>query len=247
MWLVDAVLHLAGWVVFLVLLWRCYQERHWSHYPFFFTYLVSSVLRFIAIDLLQPRNLSFYPWFFWYSDLLVVLLRFCVAWEVLRHTFPTGTVLREMATRVVLAFLAILAVAFYFLGSEQANFFLDLERKMGLMVIAWLVVVLMLARLYHMPLGKNIWGMAVGMGLYASVSIADFSAFDLKSPLYYLGIFLSPYWFTVMLLIWTWALWTYEPPPQLQPVSEPSLHAAQAGWQWSWRKMISAIRKGLGR
>jgi hypothetical protein len=247
MWLVLAVGHTAGWVLYLLLLWRCHKERHWGRYPFFCTYLVFAVLRLAAIEIFATKNYSFFPWFYWYSDLISVLLRFCIAWEVLRHTFPAGTVLRGIATRILLVLSMILAPAFYFLVEPQGNFFLDLERKLGLAVVAWLVVLLLLARFYGVSMSRNIWGMAVGLGFYVSFSIADFSAFDLKSPLYYAGLILTPYGFVVMLFIWTWALWSYAPAPQLQPVSEPSLHAAQAGWRRSWRRMVSAIRNSLGR
>jgi len=247
MWIVDAAVIGAGWLVFVLLLWRCYKERHWSHYPLFSVYLVFTFLRAIAVGIFNDSNQPLYSIIYWYSDLLVVLLRFCVAWEIFRNAFPVRTVLRAIATRVLLVLLTALAVTFYFLAEPQGNFFLDLERKAGLTVVVWLAALLLLARFYNVPMGRNIWGMAVGMGLYVSISIANFSAFDLNSSFFFMWRFLTPVSFLAMTLIWTWALWTYAPAPQLQPVSGPPLHAAQKRWQLSWRKMISAIRKGLGR
>lgn len=246
MWILDAIVVVAIWVVFVLLFWRCHRERHWSHYPLVYAYLVYVVLRSAAIQVL-PQDHPLYSIVYWLSGLPGLLFRIGVAWEILRTVFPSGTPLREIANRVLLGTLAILAVTFYFLPNPRLGVFIDVERKVGLMLVCWLAIILLLARFYQRPLSKNIWGMAVGMGLNVSITVANYSAYDLKGSFFIIWRTLGPYSYLAMLLIWLWALWTYTPMPQLQPVSGPLLDAAQAGWQQSWRKVTAAIRKGVGR
>ena len=229
-----------------LLLWRCLKERHWSHYALFFSYLAYIFLQSLILFPFWKLGHPAYGLIYWYSDLGAVLLRFCVAWEVFRQIFMPGAPLRKIAGLAIGVLLLVLAAAFYFLSSEPGSFFLDLERKAGLAVVAWLVVVLLLARYYNVRVSANIWGMAVGMGLFVSVSIANFAAFDLLNSFLPFWRLISPFSFLAMLLIWTWTLWFYAPEPQPQSYNELLLQAALVRWKRSWSHLGPSIRKAIG-
>ena len=229
-----------------LLLWGCRRERHWIHFPFFFSYVAFTFLRTVVLLILRAINHPAYPLIYWDSNFGAVLLWFCVAWEVFRHIFLPGSAVREIAGRVVVVLQVVLAAVFYFLSKVPGSFFPDLERKVGLAVVAWLAVVLLLARYYRMPISLNIWGMAVGMGLFLSVSIANFATFDLVRSYLPFWRFVSPLSFLAMMLIWTWTLWSYTPDPQPQTFRKVLPQAVLAKWKRSWSHFGPSVRKAIG-
>lgn len=229
-----------------LLLWRCLKERHWSHYPLFTSYLAYTFLRTVALVPLRELGHPAYPSIYWSSNLGAVLLRFGVAWEVFHHIFTRASVIREIAGRVLVVLLVALAAAFYFLSNPPGSLISDLERKVGLAVATWLVVVLLLAHYYGVSVGLNIWGMAVGMGLFISVSIANFATFDLIESFLPFWQFVSPFSFLAMMLIWSWTLWSYAPEPRPRAFSKLLPQAALARWKRSWNHFRPSIRRGIG-
>ena len=229
-----------------LLLLRCLKERHWSHYPFFFIYLAYIFLRSLALFYFWASDHFAYALTYWYSNLGAVLLRFGVAWEVFRHIFLPGSAVREIAGRILVVLFVILAAAFSLLSSQPGSLILDLERKAGLAVVTWLVVVLLLARYYGISVGLNTWGMAVGMGLFVSVSIANFATFDLLRSFLPFWRLVSPFSFLAMMLIWTWTLWSYAPKPQTEAFSKLQPQDALIGWKRSWNHFGLIIRRAIG-
>ncbi len=236
-----------GLALHALLLWRCLKERHWKHYSLFFTYLAYTFLRTLSLVTLRQSAHPSYALIYWYSDLGAVLLRFGVAWDVFRHIFQAGSAIRAIAGRVLFVVLVAMALGFIFLSNQPGGFFLDMERKAGLAVVAWLVVVMLLARYYCSPIGTNIWGMALGMGLFVSISIANFAAFDLLKSFLPIWRFISPFSFLVMMLIWTSTLWSYAPEPQLKADSKLHPEAALAQWKRSWNQFGTTIRRAIGQ
>ena len=246
MGMLDGTIIGLGLTLQAVLLWRCLKERHWSHYPFFFGYLVYTFLRTVALVALRELGHPAYPLIYWDSNLGAVLLWFCVAWEVFRNSFSPESAVREIAGRVVVVLLVVLAAAFYLFSSQPGGFFPDLERKAGLAVVAWLVIVLLLARYYRVPISLNIWGMAMGLGLFTSVSIANFATFDIIPSFLPFWRLVSPFSFVAMMVIWTWTLWSYAPEPKAEAFSKLQPQAALAGWKRSWSQFGLSIRRAIG-
>jgi len=243
----DGTLIGLGLALHALLLWRCLKERHWNHYPFFFSYLAYTFLLTLVLVALREIGHPAYTLIFWDSMLGAVLLRFCVAWEVYRNIFSPESAVREIAGRALVAVMVIIAAAFYLFSSQPGGFFPDLERKAGLAVVAWLAVLLPVARYYGVPISLNIWGMAVGMGLFTSVSIANFATFDtIPSFLPYWRL-VSPFSFLAMMLIWTWTLWSYAPEPQPGRFNKLLLQAALAKWKQSWNHLGLSIRRAIGQ
>lgn len=243
---VDGVVIGLGLGLHVLLLWRCLKERHWSHFPFFFVYLAYVFLRSLALSYFWALGHPAYALIYWGSNLGAVLLRFCVAWEVFRNIFVRGSIIREIAGRILVVLLVVIAAAFYLLSSQPGTFFPDLERKVGLAVVAWMVMVLLLARYYRVPISLNIWGMAVGMGLFTSISIANHATFELLRSFLPFWRLVSPFSFVAMMLIWTWTLWSYAPEPQPERFNKLQPHAALAGWKRSWDHFGPSIRRAIG-
>ena len=245
MGMVDASLIGFGLALHALFLWRCQKESHWSRYPFFFSYVAFTFLRTVVLLILREVDHPLYPWLYWSTNFGAVVLRFAVAWEVFRHLFLPRTVIREIAGRILVVLLVSLTTVFYFLSSP-AGTFLDFERKVGLAVVTCLVVTLLLAPFYRVSVGKNIWGMAVGMGLFVSISIANFATFDLISSFLPFWTLLTPVSFLTMMLIWTWTLWSYAPEPHQATLGGLTPQAALTRWNRVWNDFGPTIRRSIG-
>ena len=244
-----------GYIVFVLafflpctLLWRCTQQRLWPVYPFFLTYLsytfLFTLILFPLSFLLSPPS---YAKVYWLSDLPAVLLRLAVAWEVFRQTFPRHSGLRNLAGGLLASVLFALAILFFYLGGPRlgSSLVLDSVRKMGLSAAVCLLIVLGVARYYAVPIGRNIWGMAIGLLVYEAIEIANFAAIELAPSFFSVWRFIRPCGYDLMLLIWTWTLWSYLPNPRIVALEKPLLHQALSDWEHRWASVGTALRKAM--
>ncbi|HEY2934558.1 MAG TPA: hypothetical protein VGK99_22710 [Acidobacteriota bacterium] len=229
-----------------LLLWQCLKVGHWRNYPLFFSYLVYTFLRTIALVIFRGLKHPAYPLIYWDTNVGAILLRFGVAFEVFRHIFVRESALGKIAGRAVVLVLVVFAAAFFLLSNQPGTFFPDLERKSGLAVVSILAVMLVMARYYSVPVSLNVWGMAVGMGLFCSISVANFATFDLIRSSFPFWRLVSAFSFSAMMLIWIWALWCYVPDPQPKVLRESLAQDALAMWKRSWDHFRPNIRRAIG-
>ncbi len=232
-----------------LLLWRCMKTGLWRRYPLFFGYFLYTVVETTAQFVVFHVWYRWYAWVYWLSDLMAVFLKFAVGWEVFRHTFPCGSALREIAGRVLVLFLVLLAAAFYFGSGRPGSLMIpDMERKAGLAVAAWFVIVLAMARYYRVPFGRNIWGITVGIGTYLSISVVLWAAYSPSGPFLRFWHFAWPVSFGIMLAIWTWAMWSYAPNPPLPALAagDQDRRRVVVRWNQAWDGVGAAIRKAVG-
>ncbi len=239
-----------GLLLEFVLLWRIQRERMWQCYPFFAIYVSYVACRTVILFLLLHLHEASYVAAYWASELVAVALWFFITWEVFRHAFPPVLGIRRMVGVVLLIVcLLVFCLTIYVRGDKAArvsSILSDLERYAGLVQTVVLLLILSAARYYQVRLGRNIWGMAVGFGIFVSFSAANFSAFQL-------WLFFLPFWqllrplsFVVMLAIWTWALWRYAPnPPIPEPLRGRDLRLVL--WQRDWARLMSTLRKAFQR
>jgi len=75
------------------------------------------------------------------------------------------------------------------------------------------VLLFMAARYVGIPLGRNVAGMLLGFSLYVGVNMANFALDIALGPGVYGQVFstIGPLSWNLALLVWTMALWRYEP------------------------------------
>ena len=90
---------------------------------------------------------------------------------------------------------------------------LDLVKRSSLTKAFLIIVLLGAARLYRLPLGKNVSGMMLGFATYLAINIANIVLAERYGSAGYAGIFglVGPVSFILALAIWNVALWQYEP------------------------------------
>ncbi|HEY4682140.1 MAG TPA: hypothetical protein VIH17_02700 [Candidatus Acidoferrales bacterium] len=242
----DYLIFTFGFVLEVLILWRGLRTRLWRHYPFFYVYLGYVFIRSLILFALAHLQFSGYAITYWLSDAAAVLLWFFVTWEVFRQTFSSPLAVRRVVGQLLLILLVGLTVALFF-GSKSAGlFFADLERKAGFVQAALLMATLLLARYYGLPLGRNTWGMALGLGMYVSVAIVNFASLELVKSFFPYWRLIRPLSFIGMLGVWAWALWSYAPNPKSATVALEVSERSLVHWSQAWSEVRAVLRKAVG-
>jgi len=243
---VGWILARLGLALELSLLWRCVSWRAWRYYPLYFAYLVLVVARSLSIEYqqaLQPLSASAYAQWYWLTDLLVVVMWFPVALEIMSHCFPRGTLLQVSRT-LLLATLASLAALYLFgSGLPGGTRIPDMEQKAALAITLWVVGILLLAAYYGIILSRNTWGIAMGLGIFAAGTVMSFSALGLDGRFFTALRWARPVSFVGVLMLWNWTLWSYANPPRHNGPPDETLSLILLTF---WSNMMASIRRALG-
>ena len=249
--LFDYMISTLGLLLVATVLWRASRRRIFKQYPFFYVYLGYVFALNVLLLLGAQLGLPGYALSFWWGSAIAALLRFFVIWEIFRQSFSPMQPVRQLAGQAAVLLLTGITVAM-FLGSDKLSslyraesFFPDLERKIGLIQASLLMTCLLLVRYYAIPLGRNTWGMALGLGVYLSVSVMNFAALELIESFLSFWRYIRAFSFIGMASFWTWALWSYVPNPQ--PATGPEI--VQQGldrWRHAWGEARTALRRVVG-
>jgi len=237
----------AGLVLETLLVFRLCTTGLWRRYGFvlactLYVLIFQTILSFLIFQY-APR---LYAQYYWDTETLNMALRFLIVWELFRHTFPAGSPLRRMVS-TGLAMSTLIVMAFW--GLETYGKFhslpLAVERSFGFAQAVLVMAILFTARYYQVPLGRNVWGVAVAFGMQSSLYTANAALIDILHAFLPYWRFFGPLTFVAMMGMWTWALWIYAPNPAI-PV-EASINQEDALEQWSreWGRTVSVARKAM--
>ena len=243
---IDYLISAAGVALLGLVLWRGYRGRMWRSYAFFYMYLGYVLVLAFGQVALSTVSFAGYAMAYWVGAYVALLLRFFVIWEVFRNSFPAIAPVRGVVAQVFGSLAAVIALVILLASRGTVWFFQDMERKAGLAQALLLFATLLFVRYYAVPLGRNIWGIAVGLGLYLSVSIVNFSAYDLLTSFLPFWRYIRPLSFIGMTGIWAWALWSYAPNPRLAESATATTDELAQRWNQAWRALQSALRKAVG-
>jgi hypothetical protein len=244
--LIDYLTIYSGLTLELLLLWRVRKARLFEHYLFFSAYFLYVFLRSFVLFFLFALHSRAFATIYWPSNLIGAVLWFAVVWEVFRKTFPRDFRLRRIATEIFLVVLLFLALVFYLSGPQLVGHPVsDFMRKIALSEVVLLLTILALARYYRVSLGRNIWGMAVGLLALVSSYVADFAAIDISPAFQPIWRMLIPLGFILMLLIWIATLWSYYPNPKPVASDAPAHEQARSFWEKRWAAIGTTIRRAV--
>lgn len=213
-----------GYALEAILLWRLIQWKAWQRYPLFFSYflflLARQGLNTYLGSQLGTQSVSYSRWF-WYSNNLSDVLKILSAWEVYRRAFQPGSAAQRFAG-ALLAFTLLGLAAFYSLaGAHDTNFFVAIGLNANFAVSIWILGVLALLQYYRIPISRNLWGIAFGLGLFSATAIVNYSTLGLNEQAFPVFGFIRAGSFVGSLLIWTTSLWSYWPAQVLPPSTNP--------------------------
>jgi len=235
-----------GLALHSLLVVRCVLTSAYFAYPFFFIYVTVALARLVLILSMQLGLLQGdFPTFYWRSAEYVSPLRLLVCWEVFLRAFPPSSAVRQVARGALVGCMVLLSAYFAF-GAEQTSTIPEQERQLSLAVAVWLAVVVVLSTYYGVRMTRAVWGMALGMGLYVSISLMNFSAFDLFAWFLPTWGWIRSFDFILMMLIWNWALWGYRPErPGAGPWGEVT-QSLLLQWRAQWSNLRAGIKKAVG-
>ncbi|MFQ5696148.1 MAG: hypothetical protein ACE5HB_09180, partial [Terriglobia bacterium] len=235
-----------------LVVWRALWKGLWQRYPFFYAYLFYVFLFTVVLVILAQIRFPAYARFYWDTAAVALFLQFFVPWEVFRQCFPANQPIRRVAGWLLLTALVSLTFGLYF-GSDGSVFsgqsgaaYPILERKTSLLQAVLLLAALLLARYYAVPLGRNIRAMALGFGLYVSISIANFAAFDLAEAYFPIWRYVYPLNSIAAVAVWAWGLWNYAPNPRPAAITTAQTKHILQEWNQAWSGLRHALKKAMG-
>ena len=244
--ILSLAIGLAGPVLELLALFLLLRRGLWRVYRLFFVYAIWLFAANSALLLTDHVHhfREIYPAVYWHVDSVDIVLRLLVVWEVFRQTFPKNSGLRRSLSKglAIIAFMLLVLAGGTLWGYQNYNglrsLHLALDRSFGFVQAVMILGTLGVARYYGVRFGRNIQGIALGFGTWASISTANSAMVDLAHSFLPYGDYLRPVSFVFMLVVWIWALWVYEPNP---PIIE-SQPAELNQWTEEWNRTLSAAR-----
>lgn len=199
------------------LLMRARQGRFLSQFPLFYSYLTYVLGWSLITSLLYFLMPQQYPTVFWFCFMVMLVAEFAVLLEGSDHIFkpyhPIRRLGRLLTLCICLTFLFVFIIPSLMQHQSSSVAMLDLVKLTSLTKAVLIVIMLGAARLYRLPLGKNVSGMMLGFATYLAINIANIALDARYGGVGYAEIFaiVGPVSFVLALAIWNVALWRYDP------------------------------------
>jgi hypothetical protein len=222
-----------------------------SKYPLFYTYLAVVLVIDIARYIVLASHPAAWVVFYWSTQLVSVLVGYGVILEILRQALDPYPGAERIGRYLVLG---IFAAVFAFVvfrsatplqwspAASSAEFERDLRAVQALVLMAILVVIFY----FRIAIGRNLKGIIAGYGLFIGTNVMNLA---LRS---YVGSgfqraweFVMVYSYLASLIVWTVALWSYEPNPGID--SEPRSGSGYHNLASETRGALDSMRSHLGR
>jgi hypothetical protein len=207
---------ISGIALLVLLLWRAARGKHIICFPLFYSYigyvLCWAIVIFIASQFFSPLQ-----WTIWWRYFLVSLLaEFAVLVEISDQIFNPFPAIRRLG-RVLTIFVCVVFSVFIFpplfRPGSPAQALLSLGETTSITKAAIICLLLATARYYRLPLGRNVSGMLLGFSVYVGICVANFALAEKFGRALYATTFglVGALSYTLCLVVWTVALWRYEP------------------------------------
>jgi len=239
----SQVVAYVGLLIETVILVRAMQCKNFAKYSIFYTYLLTVLVTSVFLQIAYHTvSKPVYGRLYWPLDLVTLALGCGVIVEIPGHVFARHVSLKRFTRWVAITtfgaiFLAFAVHVFFLPHWKPVANPAELERDLRIAQAIPLLSIVFLTGYYGIEIGKNMKGLILGFGVYAGASIISLT----------LGLFIDierstvwrivlPLSYTGALLIWTVALWSYEPSPASPP--EPT--------DVDYRRLAGRTRQALG-
>jgi hypothetical protein len=105
-----------------------------------------------------------------------------------------------------------------------------------------MAVITGLAMYYGRPLTRQVWAMAAGMGLFATVALLNFVAIEALHP-FEPWTLVRQFDFVTLMAIWLWGFWK----APLTPAPSPITTSVLLTWRQYWTSIRGTIRRAVGQ
>jgi len=204
----------------VLVLFRGIIARVTAKYPFFYAFVVGTLVVNSLLLYAYVRANNFYYTFYWYGEFLTLVLACGIILEIFRHVLsPYPGAARLARIIAIITFGVILCSSGVYpllarLGSVSSTVE-DLERDLRCVQAIFLLSILTLISYYRIPIGRNMKGMITGYGISIGVNLMTLVIYSYTQGRY--ATILSTVGqlgYTVPNVIWAAALWSYAPNPE---------------------------------
>lgn len=195
------------------------QRKLFRQYPAFFVYLGCVFLSSASGYAVYVFQNPLYRYWYWSWEFVCVIAGYSVVLEIIDKGLVvhegTRKLLKNLALLGFAAIVGIIGVQSMRLGqSINLRSSVEVERNLRTAEAALLVLIMVTAAYYAIPIGRNLKGIILGYGLcVATIVIGDStrSYFGESAQ----GVFsaVRSWSYLASLVIWTAALWAYRPNP----------------------------------
>jgi hypothetical protein len=223
--LIGLILWWVGLFLEAVILARMVLTRNFKNYPVFYLYILCVFLISGGLYLLYWKtagttgDLTAYSKWYWPTQLLTLIVGYGVILDFARRSFaPYPGADRFVRVVGLSIFFCIFSMVLLHLGFtrtwSQEALYSDLEKVLRVVEALFLTVTLLVLSYYRISIGKNLTGIALGMGFYVSASLTLLALLKFLGPHFYATWeFLQSSSYFLALVMWTAALWSYAPMP----------------------------------
>jgi hypothetical protein len=201
----------------LIIIIRGVRGKLLSQFPLFYSYILYMfVSGAVCLTLYLTANVHFNR-AVWFRVLLSFVAEFAILIEISDHIFSPYLLLRKLGRLLAVGLCAGFSIFYILPPILQSRPWdiavLSFAQETAIAKATILVAILIAARCFRLPLGKNVAGLIVGFSFYLTVSMVTYTAalhFGQKLFEQLLSI-LVPWSHDLCLLVWAVALWRYEP------------------------------------
>lgn len=237
-------------VTSVLIVWRCVRNRYWTHYPLFTLFVTGLALKNLLFThvIRHYQTDSVYRIVFWRAEAITIVLWVLVTWEIVRHAFPAPLASKRFSPLWLVGFpvaasaIVVIVNRLGIILTGTNGFYMDLERIASGAHAISVLVVLILAQRYSVPLGRNVWGMSLGFGMFLSINLINFAAYGLVADYLPTWVFTNLTNHVFLLGTWTWAMWSYAPNPLPSPPPEEPSEQQLIEWRIAWDRTMGVVR-----
>lgn len=237
---------LTVWVLGLalegLLLLRALRAGFIRKFALFYFYLACVLFQSLFLFVVYFASPRYYARSYWSAELLGVALGCGVVWEIYRQALGYFPGAARVASNVLLL---ILLTVFSKIIVDTSNGTLwwptgavvELERNLRAVQATVLIALVIVLMFYRVPLGRNLWGMMLGYGLFIGTSVIILALRILLGDWFQTTWqYLQPLSYLAVLCIWCTTLWSCETTPM--PTPKPRIEE-------DYQLLAAATRKGL--
>jgi hypothetical protein len=204
------------------LLSRAWQQTPFHRFPLFYSYIMYVFLMSLGSFIIYYIAFPYYASIYWFCLMVMFVAEFAVLLEGSDHIFERFPPIRRLGRLLTLSVCSIFFFAIILPSlhqhRSQSLALLELTRTAALTKAVLILALLAAARLFRIPLGKNIAGMLLGFATYLAITVANMALAERYGSVGYGEVFgvVGPLSYVLGLTIWNVALWRYEPVAPVQ-------------------------------
>lgn len=241
---------LFGIVLQIALVFRGIRSGNIRRYPFFYAYIASGLFQSFIVYFFRFEYPAMYDSVFWPTQFISLFIGCGVVLDIFGSVLTAypGAARFAKATCILLFLVLFFGAGLYlkfFPGATVAGSEVQLERNLRTIQSLALIGVLFAILYYGIRLGKNLFGMIAGYGIYLGASVVVLAARFARGGNSGFWLTARPFAFEVSLAIWVAYLWNYypDPVPGLAGYVAPDYETLVA----STRRALGTVRSYLGR